>query len=180
LPQGSNTRAVIPSAGADLAAENARPRRESEDLRMERGILKKAARFPGSAGMKLYLNADQRETFVVRVMGNVPGVSASGYYAWRGRPESPRKAANRALLTEIGLNHAAQLGRYGAPRIHAALRAGGAYRASRGRADRLPGLLPNPGGHPPQLVRLDRRIPQSQRLHSALSLKWPPILGPVA
>jgi hypothetical protein len=61
----------------------------------------------------------------------VMGVSPAGYYAWRGRPEGPRKTANRALLNEIrrSIPHR---GRYGAPRIHAALRTGG-HKASRGR-----------------------------------------------
>ena len=86
--------------------------------------------------MKFRLIADQRETFPVRVMWDVMDVSPAGYYAWRGRPESPRKAANRALLTEIRQVHTAHRGRYGAPRIHAALRAGG-YMASRGRVARL-------------------------------------------
>jgi hypothetical protein len=51
--------------------------------------------------MKFRLIADQRETLPVRVMCDVLGVSPAGYYAWRGRPESLRKMANRALLTEI-------------------------------------------------------------------------------
>jgi hypothetical protein len=75
--------------------------------------------------MKFRLIADQHETFPVRVMCDVMDVSPAGYYAWRGRPESPCKAANRALLTEIRRVHTAHRGRYGAPRIHAALRAGG-------------------------------------------------------
>jgi transposase len=40
-PRRPNTQAVIPPAGADLAAENARLRRENERLRMECEILKK-------------------------------------------------------------------------------------------------------------------------------------------
>ena len=86
--------------------------------------------------MKFRLIEDQRETFPVRVMCDVMGVSPAGYYAWRGRPESPRKTANRALLTEIRRVHTAHRGRYGAPRIHATLRAGG-HTASRGRVERL-------------------------------------------
>ena len=70
-----------------MAAEYARPRRENERPRVEPEILTKAA-----------LIADPRETFVFRIMGDAPCVSPSGYYAWRGRPESPRKAANRAVL----------------------------------------------------------------------------------
>ena len=86
--------------------------------------------------MKFRLIADQRETLPVRVMCDVLGVSPAGYYAWRGRPESLRKMANRALLTEIRRVHMAHRGRYGAPRIYAALRARG-YMVSRGRVERL-------------------------------------------
>jgi transposase InsO family protein len=86
--------------------------------------------------MKFRLIAAQRGRFSVRIMCDVMGVSPAGYYAWHGRPESPRKAANRVLLTEIRRVHTAHRGRYGAPRIHAALRAGG-YMASRGRVARL-------------------------------------------
>ena len=86
--------------------------------------------------MKFRLIANQRQTFPVRVMCDVMGVSPAGYYAWRGRPESPRKTANRALLTEIRRVHLAHRGRYGAPRIHAALHAEG-HEVSRGRIERL-------------------------------------------
>jgi transposase-like protein len=44
LARGGLCGAVIPHAGADLAAENARLRRENERLRMEREILKKTLR----------------------------------------------------------------------------------------------------------------------------------------
>ena len=71
--------------------------------------------------MKFRLIEDQREAFPVRVMCDVMGVSAAGYYAWRGRPESPRKAANRALLTEIRRVHSAHRGRR-TPESDAALR----------------------------------------------------------
>jgi putative transposase len=86
--------------------------------------------------MKFRLIEDQREAFPVRILCDVMGVSPAGYYAWRGRPESLRKTANRALLGEIRRLHVAHRGRYGAPRIHAALRGLG-YRASRGRVERL-------------------------------------------
>ena len=86
--------------------------------------------------MKFRIIEDQRETFPIRVLCDVMGVSAAGYYAWRGRPESPRKTANRALLAEIRSLHLAHRGRYGAPRIHGALRDLG-HAASRGRIERL-------------------------------------------
>jgi putative transposase len=86
--------------------------------------------------MKFRLIEDQREMFPVRVLCDVIGVSAAGYYVWRSRPESSRKAANRVLLSEIRRLHLAHRGRYGAPRIHAALRGLG-HTASRGRVERL-------------------------------------------
>ena len=86
--------------------------------------------------MKFRLIEDRRETFPVRVMCDVMGVSPSGYYAWRGRPESPRRAANSALLGEIRRVHTAHRGRYGAQRVHATLCAEG-HEASRGRVERL-------------------------------------------
>jgi putative transposase len=75
-------------------------------------------------------------TWPVRLMCRVLRVSASGYYAWRSRPESHRAIANRRLLQEVHRLHAQHQGRYGSPRMHAALRAQG-HRISRGRVERL-------------------------------------------
>jgi hypothetical protein len=71
-----------------------------------------------------------------RVLCDALGVSASGDYAWRGQPESARAAANRALLGDIRRIHAQHRGWYGAPHIHAALRAEGRP-VGRGRIERL-------------------------------------------
>jgi putative transposase len=79
---------------------------------------------------------DHRGVWPVRVMCGALSVSPSGYYAWRRRPESPRKAANRGLLGDIQRVHDRHRGRYGAPRIHAALRAEG-QAVSRGRIERV-------------------------------------------
>ena len=86
--------------------------------------------------MKFRLIEDQRDTFPVCAMCDVLGVSPARYYAWRSRPESHRKAVNLALLAEIRRVHAAHRGRYGAPRVHATLRAEG-HTASRSRVERL-------------------------------------------
>jgi putative transposase len=72
----------------------------------------------------------------VRLMCRVLEVSPSGYYGWRSRPESARSAANRQLLEDVRRLHAGHHGRYGSPRVHAALRAEGRS-ASRGRVERL-------------------------------------------
>ena len=64
------------------------------------------------------------------------GVSRSGYYAWRGRPEAPRATEDAALVAEIKEAHATGRGSYGSPRVHRELRAGG-RRVSRKRVERL-------------------------------------------
>jgi transposase InsO family protein len=86
--------------------------------------------------MRFRFIEDHRQEHPVRLMCRVLGVSPSGYHAWRGRPESARATANRALLAGIRRLHAQHRGRYGSPRIHAALRAEGGT-ASRGRVERL-------------------------------------------
>jgi len=72
----------------------------------------------------------------IRLMCRVFEVSASGYYAWRNRPESARARVNHTLLGDVRRLHADHHGRYGSPRMHAALRAEGRT-ASRGRVERL-------------------------------------------
>lgn len=79
---------------------------------------------------------DHRGCWPVSVMCRVFRVSVAGYYAWRARPESERAAENKVLLEDIREVHAASQGRYGSPRVHAALRARGRS-AGRGRIERL-------------------------------------------
>jgi putative transposase len=74
--------------------------------------------------------------FPVRLMCRVLEVSPSGFYAWRSRPESARAADNRQLLVDLRRLQSQHHGRYGSPRMHAALRADGrGY--SRGRVERM-------------------------------------------
>lgn len=86
--------------------------------------------------MRFRIVEDCRNDYPVRVLCDALGVSSSGYYAWRVRPESPRHTANQQLLDDIRRLHADHRERYGAPRIHAALRAQGRT-VSRGRVERL-------------------------------------------
>lgn len=86
--------------------------------------------------MKFGFVDEHRKVWPVRLMCAVLGLSASGYYAWRGRPESRRAAANRALLDDIRLIHAESSGTYGSPRVHAILRGHG-RRVGRCRIERL-------------------------------------------
>jgi len=86
--------------------------------------------------MKFRQIEDQRGVWPVRVMCDALSVSPSGYYAWRSRPESPRNIADRGFLGDIRRVHAHHRERYGAPRIHAELRAEG-HTVSRKRIERV-------------------------------------------
>jgi len=86
--------------------------------------------------MRFRLIEDHREIWPVRVMCEALSVSPSDYYAWRSRPDSLRQIANRARLVDIRRVHAQHQERYGAPRIHAQLRAEG-QTVSRKRVERV-------------------------------------------
>ena len=63
--------------------------------------------------------------FPVAVMARVLGVSEAGFHAWRHRPASAHAVGDAALLKRIRTIHAGSRETYGAPRVHAELRAGG-------------------------------------------------------
>lgn len=68
---------------------------------------------------------DHRREFRVWLLCRVLGVSRSGYYAWRQRPESERSRANRLLELQIRVVHQRSRRSYGSPRITDELKAGG-------------------------------------------------------
>ena len=70
------------------------------------------------------MRANQAE-FRIATMARVLGVSPSGYYAWRTRERSARKASDEALSARVRAIHERSRGTYGAPRIHAELAAEG-------------------------------------------------------
>jgi len=67
----------------------------------------------------------------------VLGVSRSGYYEWKGRPESARATRDRELLKLIERVHADSRGSYGSPRVTAELRLGVGVEVNRKRVARL-------------------------------------------
>jgi len=67
----------------------------------------------------------RRSLYPVRMMCDALKVSASGYYDWQARPESPRTTYDRQLTETIRQVHAESDGTYGSPRIHAELNATG-------------------------------------------------------
>ena len=67
----------------------------------------------------------RKGAFNVSVMCRVLGVSRSGFYAWRKRPESHHARQDSRLVTKIRATFRRSRGRYGAPRVHKALQADG-------------------------------------------------------
>ena len=78
----------------------------------------------------------RRDRYPVRMMCRLLGVSASGYYAWRIRPESVRTKSDRELMAQIKRIHQESKGVYGSPRVHAELVAQG-IRVGRHKVARL-------------------------------------------
>jgi len=65
-------------------------------------------------------------SFPIARMARLLGVSRAGYYARLDRPPSAHAEADAALLRRIRTVHATSRQTYGAPRVHATLRAAGA------------------------------------------------------
>lgn len=68
--------------------------------------------------MKYRFVDEQRRDHAVSILCRVLGVSTSGYYAWRDRPESARAVRDRWLTVEIRAAFAKSHRTYGSPRIY--------------------------------------------------------------
>jgi hypothetical protein len=78
----------------------------------------------------------EKATYPVAVLCRALQVSRSGYYAWARCGVSTRAQADAALSQQIRAIHRGSRGTYGAPRVHAELRAAG-QRVGRQRVARL-------------------------------------------
>lgn len=88
----------------------------------------------------------------------VLGVSLSAYRAWSGRRPSARSRADALLLETIGAIHRASRRTYGAPRVHAELRASG-IAVGRKRVARLMRAAGLVGVHRRRRARVEPRVP---------------------
>ncbi|AGC47870.1 IS5 family transposase orfB [Myxococcus stipitatus DSM 14675] len=78
----------------------------------------------------------KKACFPVAALCRLLGVSRSGYYDWATRPESAHQQRDRALRVEVLAVHQESRETYGAPRVHAELKARG-RRVARKRVARL-------------------------------------------
>ena len=121
--------------------ELVRLRRENQQLRLERDILLSSGRLVcsrdrrGAVRVFESMSANQA-VFPIATMARVLGVSEAGYHAWRHRPPSAHAIADAQLLKRVRTVHASSRETYGAPRVHAQLRAAG-ERHGRKRVARL-------------------------------------------
>jgi transposase InsO family protein len=69
--------------------------------------------------------ADHQDEWPVAWLCDALDVSASGYYAWAGRDDSPTAEWREELAAVIATVHAEVKGRYGSPRMAAELNARG-------------------------------------------------------
>ena len=109
--------------------------------------------------MFAFIEAEKANHAITR-MCRLLGVSPSGYYAWVNRPPSARAVSDAALGAQIRAIHVRSRGTYGAPRIHAELRAEG-VQCSRKRVARLLRNAGLHGCHRRKGVRTTRRNPDT-------------------
>lgn len=86
--------------------------------------------------MKFAFIDAEKAVWPVEVQCDVFGVSRSGYYAWKTRPDAPRVKEDAELVVEIKAASKAGRGNYGSPRVHRELRAKG-RRVGKKRVERL-------------------------------------------
>jgi len=79
----------------------------------------------------------EKASFPVAFMCRHLGISTSGFYAWRARPESKRSKEDRRLAVLVRESHELSRQNYGSPRIHEDLKQAKQIRISRKRVIRL-------------------------------------------
>ena len=86
--------------------------------------------------MKFAFIDAEKAVWPIEVQCDVLGVSRSGYYAWKARPNAPRVKEDAELVVEIKAASKVGRGSYGSPRVHRELRAKG-RRVGKKRVERL-------------------------------------------
>lgn len=75
--------------------------------------------------MRFKLIDEAKKEFPVHRLCSVPGVSESGYFAWKERPASRRQNEDLILLAHIRSQFSTSNETYGAPRMHVELKEDG-------------------------------------------------------
>lgn len=91
--------------------------------------------------MKFAFVEAEKASFPIAFICRLLGISTSGFYAWRKRPESRRAREDRRLAVLVRESHDLSRQNYGSPRIHEDLKQAKKIRVSRKRVIRLMQLL---------------------------------------
>jgi putative transposase len=86
--------------------------------------------------VKFAFITEEKVAFPVAALCRLLSVSPSGYYAAQGRPRSRHACRDERLAEQVTEAHLASKRRYGSPRVHAEIKAGG-ERVGRKRVARL-------------------------------------------
>ena len=101
--------------------ELARLRKEVRELRMERDVLKKATASSRRTTCEFAWIQTEKASYPLTKLCRWLGVTPSGFYAWRQRPESTHVREDRRLKVLVQASFSESKQRYGSPRIHADL-----------------------------------------------------------
>ena len=100
-------------------AELARLRKDNRELRMERDVLKKSrGLLREGPPVKFAWIQTEKATYPFAKLCRWLDVTRSGFYAWRGRPESTHTRDDRRLKVLVRASFEASKQRYGSPRVH--------------------------------------------------------------
>lgn len=123
--------------------------------------------------MKFVAIKAEKAAYTVTMMCRLLRVSTSGFYAWTQRGESLRDIKDRALTVQIAALHAESKGRYGYPRIHAALRNRG-LKTGRNRVARLMRERGLRGRRPRAYQQTTRSNPAHEKVGNVLNRDFSP------
>jgi putative transposase len=135
-------RGQLNSPGAKIITaeqmELSRLRAENAKLRMECEILKKSDSVLRERCPVKYARIDgQRDAYPLSALCATPGVSSSGYLAWKcGGTANRKRLSDPQMLTLIRAIHAEPKGAFGSPRMVREIRGRG-FPASKARIERL-------------------------------------------